>query len=115
MAPGRRVLLGQFESRQALDQSGEDQLALEARQLRAQAVMDAAAERHRPAFWGADSVFVGRGVMLGIWVAPPKQHDDPPPRRQRAPADLDLGIRDTTSHLYRTIEAQQFLDGVRDQ
>src|ERR1700722_16191277 len=54
-SPGRRVLFGQFDVGQALDQGGEDQLGFEPRQLGAQAVVDAATERQGPHVRPADT------------------------------------------------------------
>ena len=64
---------GSLEVGQALDQRGEDQLGFETRELRAEAMMDAAAERHRPDVLAADIERVGIGVLRRIAVGRAQQ------------------------------------------
>ena len=82
---------GKVEVRQALDQGGEDQLGLEAGKLGAQAMVDAAAERHRPDVLAADIEPVGIGILRRIAVGRAQQGDDAFVLGQRHAADLDLG------------------------
>src|SRR5437899_456101 len=74
--PGGRVLFRKREGRNALDQGREDQLGLEAGKLRAEAMMDAAAERQRPYVGATDIQSIRVGVLRGIMVRRAEQDDD---------------------------------------
>ena len=90
-------------------------LGLEPRQRRAEAEVNAAAERVMVHVRSRDVEAVGLRVNLRIAIRGGEQRDHRFAATHRAAADRDVGRRDARALHHRRLEAQNLLDGVVDQ
>ncbi len=113
--PPARRRVGQPQIRHAAEQRGEHHLGLDPRQLRADAKMDAAAERQRLQPFPCDVQPVGIGKHLRIAIGGADQCHDQVAFRECFGSEHDRLRHRAGDRLYRALEPQDFLDRVRDQ
>ena len=105
----------QLDPREALQQHLERDPSLQARERRAEAVVDAAPEREVGIVRAADIEPVGRLEHVRVPVGGADQDGDVVARADLEPVHRAVGPRAPDGRLRRGIEAQQLLDGRRDE
>ena len=108
------LLLDELEVREPPGQRAERRPAFDPGQRRAEAVVDAAAERDvlrrtRPARSSSSAV---SPHCSGSWFAAPRQVSTKLPGFDGLAVELEVLDRDPTGELHRAVEAQQLLDRV---
>jgi hypothetical protein len=112
LPPSRMLGIIELQARQAAQQRGDRNLALDAGELGTEAVVDAAAERQRAHVGARDVEPVGVGVDGGVAIGRTEQAYDRLALGQRDTADLvDVFERGAASNLHGRIIAQEFFDG----